>query len=597
MAPIQNYTIVPLKIYTKSAWSDPWTEQTGFVPIGGSDAVEGVGEFTFVDRYGEVKLPDESAISTRAYSVLGRSWVRVLSDPYSTSEIVFQGRIVGDNRKIFGGDSGAASGVVEYHCYDGVDILNKVWVNSSMVNNGSIESIDHVLAFNKQLYSTARLKNRSASQHTRNSLSFYTFGLSTYWNVKDAIEYLIGAFVAGDSSATDPEWTVDVPTELSTAELEPISFGSKQTLLSMLNEIVGRQSGYSWRVVPTDTGFTFKVVSLAAADETFESYTVVANPDTVTASVDDPADISIVSDFSQVYGRVRVVGSPMIVCKTFAPTELDFEDITENGEVTGKRITVSSLNTSLAANDLPTVQDDGTLDDTTRGPLPLLMKNTLESLPLEQGISYVTPSTSVDELDTSKLIPPFVFVRTDPNPYYRYYFAEDYGSVYTLPDEVGVVLRDGNAGDIDEAETFVTLAFQGTQSLQSFYEVPGAIDADGEFVMEVPNAQLHYAAHDTVYSIESNEGKTVYSTNLELRNDYQKLHRIMAGIIVRYVKPRYRVSINYKELKPSSLIGKILTTVSDGDSGLYYVNAPITSIQWSLSEAGYSTTITTGFGV
>lgn len=81
-----------------------------------------------------------------------------------------------------------------------------------------------------------------------------------------------------------------------------------------------------------------------------------------------------------------------------------------------------------------------------------------------------------------------------------------------------------------------------------------------------------------------------------LREDSQRIHLVLAGAIARHQRGRARAEIQAEGLLPwADLLGRILAAVEEaGDT--HDVQAPLTSIEWSLADDGTArTVIRTGF--
>jgi hypothetical protein len=138
-----------------------------------------------------------------------------------------------------------------------------------------------------------------------------------------------------------------------------------------------------------------------------------------------------------------------------------------------------------------------------------------------------------------------------------------------------------------------TIAIETDQRLELVYEtgeIAGAEwkPSDGELVIEDDTAELWYAARNTVVEVDR-DGKLLTTSKEELttiRNDVRQLYRWMAGAIARYVNARGRADLTRRGWHPyTHTVGVILTVIEEKGAS-HQIQAPITSVQYAVSEEG-----------
>jgi hypothetical protein len=189
-----------------------------------------------------------------------------------------------------------------------------------------------------------------------------------------------------------------------------------------------------------------------------------------------------------------------------------------------------------------------------------------------------------------------------------------------MTDQIGVSLRCNPPHliasadfDVDDAATnpsltsplydfrkmLVTLAFPGTHRIQLVSTDEDADESAGTKVVDVPGAQCWYLAEGTVYSSDPDDptGKGVLATTqpLIVRDDRERLSRVMAGAIARYRRNRYRARIFVHGLSPwHQYLGHLISTINDGTTDTADLKSPITGVEWEF-EREYRSIIRTGY--
>jgi hypothetical protein len=275
----------------------------------------------------------------------------------------------------------------------------------------------------------------------------------------------------------------------------------------------------------------------------------------------------------------------------------------------------------------PAVANDGwVLYDEPNIPLIWNSRKTLPWTPLQVGVDYSSLSGfDADQLGDDlepgddKLLPLSAWINTkyEDSEWKRYAPAEMLGFEVS-PREMGLGLNvRGNprhilAGtDFDDANPslikpkydwkrmLVTLAFESGERL-SLTEVDDEADeSDGTIIISVPEAHLWYVAENAIYGVshDSATGGELLRTNapLVVRNDREKLARVMAGAIARYHRNRYRARIQVRGVALwQEYLGNLIECINDGTEDTAELKSPITSVEWEF-EQSYRSSIRTGY--
>ncbi|OHB78415.1 MAG: hypothetical protein A2V98_14330 [Planctomycetes bacterium RBG_16_64_12] len=259
-----------------------------------------------------------------------------------------------------------------------------------------------------------------------------------------------------------------------------------------------------------------------------------------------------------------------------------------------------------------------------------LVRSTLNWTPLVEGWDYTTglPGDTHSADFEPDLLPPAVYIgHVDPKDPWNedamsWSTAESLGiGVQASKTEWGVLLSvkpnhllanlTGTAGQFTYEKTKTlpaynwqtivgTVAWKTDQRLAMVWEdVAAEPGRDGVKDIFVSGAQCWVLGPRTVLGLTDAGHFVVDPDGMVLRNDKDRLALVMAGAIARYQCARSRASITVEGLLPwAPLVGRILTVVeNDGES--QGVEAPVTSITWSIPESAESggprTTIKTGF--
>lgn len=127
----------------------------------------------------------------------------------------------------------------------------------------------------------------------------------------------------------------------------------------------------------------------------------------------------------------------------------------------------------------------------------------------------------------------------------------------------------------------VTLAGKGDHRLKVHAQKANFRPSDGTLDLDAGGAELHYLWDQTVVKL-SPTGQPLNSgeNRRVLRNDREKLCRVMAGALSRHAQDRCRAAVTIKGLHAwGGLLGQILGGVDDG-ADIHAIQAPITAVEW-----------------
>ena len=608
------FELEPLLIQSRAAWADEWQPVLQAEPIAAQIGSNGqIGTFQFRIRHGVIKYAGQSGAPTnQPKSQVNRQWIRALSYPYADTDIVFQGRAELDTRRVMG----PVAGIQTFTALSGEQTLARIQISTSRytINGTDERGTSQVLPFNQHPTSRQRSDNRSAAELDGSYVFQSADG--NRWTVEQAIKYLLAKYV--NTSTDRPEFTL---TGSIAGDLEPTELPPVTDALQMLKALVAKQAGHSFVILPTATGYTIRVFSLAVTEVTFGAVTVPANPDVVTinTATDPNIELTLEESTTNQYDRIKVLGEHVVVCRSFTAEQLK-QDWDTNLEATYIAADndqartdpkfanlwcrwVIDLDETIWTGDLnPFLMPDGQLDPLKIAPLPAFT-GTLESLPLQHGVDYAVEDPVVDF--AGDFMPPQVFVEdvAGQDGYRELTQLNANIDLTVLPDEIGFQFRTDLphvfAGDqtiantevqplYDFATMFVTLAFESTQRLRREH----GPDEGEQLIIEVPNAEYWLLAKDTGFT-SKDDGSITQRTGapIALRDDGDKLDRVMAGAITRYLSPRGKANGRARGLFLwHQSIGAVVTT-DDPD-----IQSVLTSVSWSF-ENGFTTSFKTGFSI
>jgi hypothetical protein len=312
-------------------WITPGTRLT-LEQLRACVASEGHAQAVLFNRYGTMKLPEETAFgAAREALQLAGWWVQVFLWGPGGLQLAFIGRVYGESRRMMGNSPDASAGPNVrrgYQTWSAVGPtleLERTPLREAIHLVGSEERrVGWTPGFNKRDRRGLLVGNRSA---TTIDSGTYAFGGDEVWTRRQAIDYVLKNFVETESG---PTWSVGGQTELLDVEIEDVDLDAVQSAFDVLRLLLPRSAGLDWKVVPaldgdTVVGFEVQVMALLAVDVSFRGVTLPKNPNTLAVAAgtaNDLIDAQISRDSTNRYSTVRLVGARVLVCATLRGREL-----------------------------------------------------------------------------------------------------------------------------------------------------------------------------------------------------------------------------------------------------------------------------------
>lgn len=266
----------------------------------------------------------------------------------------------------------------------------------------------------------------------------------------------------------------------------------------------------------------------------------------------------------------------------------------------------------------PSLAADGTY--TTSDQWQVGARRTLDWTPLLATVDYTATPLDLGEIGSTDFLPPQAYLRryttgqvifegwVPPPTHDVYIGAAEAGFHVEAPrNALGVrivgsanwelaknhfpaVVPDDVLPLYDYEATVATLAWETDQRFGLEYTTDDAAPSDGVLEVEVPDANYWVLSADTVVGVTEDGELQTRATAVVLRQDNDRLLFVLAGILARYYGSRHRAEITVRDLVPwSGLLGQILRGL-ETDGTLTEMAAPITTITWSVSPDGSSST-------
>ncbi len=531
------------------------------------------------------------------------------------------------------------------------------WYDST---SDEVQELEWVPSFNLRDSDGLVIGNRTPDSHldTHDSHHFCSDrSTAELWTPADVATYILKNFM---EYTDGPVWELAGQVSAIESEDFVLSMDSTSTVDQVLRRIISTRQGLDYRIVycegtgPSDPErFEVQVFSVATYSVYYQGHTLPANPDQVILNLhahNDAVEVIRELTHDHKYCQIRVRGGRIVACCSLVGNSAH---VTSSLKGTLSHLVAQSLITAYkaaegegadpeehdafrkqdrfrnvfrlfgapmdwnqAAHGLArTVDSNGDLQGAGTGDFQNVHRTTKSWTPLSEDVDYsVDPPVDSDSTRPHDLLPPIVWLYDHENA--RYVSAEEMGiSVSVSSSDLAVYLsaapnyllalnhwNDAQAGDKDPLydweEMVVTLAFPTDQRLQLVHG-DALPDGDGSIIdIDVPEAELWYVAPGTFVRTD-NYGDLVTVPGaglLVIRNDVEKLRRVMAGAIARYRYARGRGQIRMKGLWPwAELLGQILATFTGPSGSTESIDAPITSITWNFDAHGPTTTLQTGF--
>lgn len=469
------------------------------------------------------------------------------------------------------------------------------------------------------------------------------------WSSNEYARYLFEEFLNDDASPDNPLWTLGSSVDTLLADVkENVTFNDVESIADMLHAIIPRRLGLDFFIVYTDAGFEVEVVSLTSTETTFGSGTIPANTDVLeidaTASLD--AELAFEKSSTQKYGKIQIIGQRAILCGSF---DRNFAGLTETGEVHRKwnsgdagsydsgtgtpsdtdlkhdtvraddrfRHVYQAFGLSVDRTDLPTIDiaisDEGVVTlAANNDEMQPSMRETLPYLPLREDYDYTVdpPINNSISFYEPAYLPPQAFVEHltgEVTP------VDKVGvGISLLPNDWGLLLQSSpnhliasseftGSGSTQQTPQFdstnmsMIIAFESNRRLVLTHEEASAELSDGTKTIYMDDAALWLLLPDTIVGQDTSLAFVRSPGSLvTLRNDFDRMQRVMAGAITRYTQNRYRANLRFRGLKRwSDRIGHMLRITNDG-TDLDQVEGVLTSIEW-MFESSHQTVLRGGY--
>lgn len=591
---------------------------------------QGMSSAVIRREYGTGKYPHQSSLALRSplVGMIGK-WISItFSNAAGQAETQFRGVIVQEANTLHGSDGSAPTGVQRWHCRGPLHLLRKVTVSRSYWLEGvgltATVTMDTVPSFNERDELGTLAGNRSAVENG----GTYLFGGSDLWTRAQAVAYLLGRFGPAGVS-----WQITGDRQLLDAATDAIGMGQSGTLENALNRIISPQFGLDYVVRPYSSGFAIHVFSLSAQSVTFGGTTLPANQRKVSAVAGGSAETRMVEfmrEESQRYSRIRVIGERAVACFTLrasagqlvakwdAATEAAYLAGTGTSADSGalhdearRRPRLASVFTTYGAPQPFAlgsvgagvgVSSTGGIDSYASSHQSI-RRSTLAWLPLRAGHTYASGSevAEVASNHEADLQRPMAWI-LDPSTS-RYVRVEELGLGLAVPwNDWGIILQGADphilalnhwagaeateAPPVYDWETMVaTIAIQTDVRMAIEASVDDGADAGSVLEINVPGAELWFAAPGTVVGTTGAGALETITDAIELRNDASRLSAVMAGAVARYLRSRARATVVMQGYQPwASALGAIMTDVRLGGIA-EDVGAPVTSVSYEGAES------------
>lgn len=634
-------------VYVKSAWNGSWQyrSEMRLEEMLLRTCGEDLGRCVISRRYGKVKDPQGSSISTRSTINLDKYWVQVRLASGTGSQPLWTGRIEAVTHDIYGSDP-ARSGVQTWTAYSALQILRKSPVSRSWwTEAGEEKDIGWVPNMNLRGEHGTLYGNRSVN---RGSNGVHLYGEDSVWTHHDAVAYILKMFADSDNG---PKWKLAGQSDLLKGIENVIPFQATQTVADVLAYLISPRVGLDYKIVESGNDFEIHVFALISEEVSFGGASLPKNPQIVRVRSSETRNmptVKVVRSDEMRYDKIRILGNRMVLCKSIWGEECDdgpfdgrFEkkwtkeledkykagtgtpaDLADAHDAARARDHLQAVYRTFGANldfktAAPTLDAAGNVAGGEQD-YQTKVRETLHFTPLREGFDY-TVDPPVDNNPTDVDFQPGF---QPPTFWLKDGHARDYkliGEPHVRSDERGIAVSalwnewginvggrlhrmalrhfvEGDSADAVEWPAFdyefavMTIALRADQRLILTYGEDGGQTKD----IFVPSAELWLLMPDTVVGIEDGYALRLQKSPGEivtLRNDARYLEFVMAGAIARYHKSRARASITLKGFQSwGGQLGSILTVIDEaGDTEK--IEAPITSLHWFHGEGKVPMTI------
>lgn len=391
-------------------------------------------------RYGDVKIPSDTAINFYTPMDLGGWYIRIsIVDDDGNPQPQFVGVIESAAKELWGNDEDPA-GRQTWTAVDGLRILQKIDVSQAIFidSAGSLNTVGWVPPMNQRDKEGVVVGNTDTDTDGSNYYGGDPPGDddSEKWTRTEYINYLINNFVQQDDG---PTWTLAGQTDVTDGMNDTIVFPQVASVEQLLHMLIEPKYGIDFNVVYVaddgsgDEGFQITIFALTDQTATFGNATMPSNPNTVSIEKTTQIDMTqthLVQTEQKKVDKVKVLGKRIVVMGTLAGENAvdsgattgsllgDWSDDLEADYVSaGGKVGTSANGSPLGIADYDLIRRrekyrlvfqgfgapenwdldggdwavataaDGTL---TKGDFQLQVRKTLSKLPMKQGWDYKT---------------------------------------------------------------------------------------------------------------------------------------------------------------------------------------------------------------
>ena len=616
-------------VYIKRNWGDAWIRVPYIRPLRSEETVApSIMSAEFAWSYGSCKHYDQTGFTVYTPLVIHDWYIAIdVHTPWGTWPAwigIVQSMTA--QAPAYNSRNGVATGEQAFGAVGLETLLMRSRLFGSYVVDGS--------GFTKRTLTFNRRNERGISDSGNKGPGLYFTQTGTnVWTNLDIAEYALYYYVPADG----PSFYILGATSALAQIREAWDF-ENQSVFDILNALIDRRRGLGMRIITNGVGpIGVYVFSILSDPISFSEYTLPAN------TWQDDADFSDLTDTVPEYqiSRAHVVdtivarGGRLKVCLSVSVQNSTLEKGWTSSEETSygsasdeerntdkyKRVysmlrvprawdwSYTSLDDAGSYLALPTINDDGTLDDTTGGYYFNRDHAFLPTTLLEE----ITGTTNTEP----EYRPMFVVTRIDPggaNDHYAFVHdmqADEFRDHHVRPAdrEMGIWCEGGInhlrglnhfAGtsdfdaEIDYEEFIATVAIETDEVLQVIARAPGGGSGIGkELVIEVPDAEMWYVAPGTVSDVTSGALVFFSGTNI-IRDDSARLRAAVIAAYAWYMQPRNILSYTHANVAPFHPPGMMIRSARLVGWAVDAVGTVVTSRVFDY--AGTSMTVRTGYG-
>ena len=660
-------------VSVRDSWSGSWQTVRYLRPVKSHyRAAPAMSSATLEYNYGRIKRVDQSAFATYSLQDLNGKYCRISAAFASGDLHMWYGVIDDDSLKLHSGSAGYPQGDQFISAYGLEHLLDRYTVSVAKADQGGAsKTLDRIPAFNRRnRRGGSLLGNRSSAEGSDDVFEFSKE--ASVWTNKDIAE----ALLEWNLPSGVPSFELAGQSELLDKIEAVHQFPAGLSLRQALNRLIDRRRGLGWCIWVDESG-TVQVWVYSILDQAISvgGETIAANTEQFTMELDGDRTIQeavAVQHSSKQYQRVRVVGNFLksIFTIAFADSTMqarfsgtihttykdgaknatDYDSQTDrvkaqwNDEYRGEdRFDVLGqfrmpTNWDGESGDgagggtdvaIPTIGDDGVLDESTVADIWLYDKAFLHYLPgLEAGKDYsADPASDIDATDQEpEFRRPFVIIKDGTRYVYvdklaeREELALPNATVRMLDRELALAVdikprhllmkNRWSSAEIsyygneefdsdqvlDYQELLATVALETDQRVKVVAESE-TVSNGRELLIEVSDAELVYLAPNTVVGIDDDGAlQGSGSSGRLLVDDRDRLTAIAALASAWYSRPRASLKIIKKGVGgmgvPGMMVLDVRTASDSREAGTVITEE---TIIWSDGGKGPITTVATQY--